>query len=272
MTTKRRIGLRDVARSIKRAMPPGVRRGLRRAQRGAWYLPRQWLGTITSVNTDEPVVALTFDDGPHPAQTPQFLELLEAYGARGTFFLLGQSAERYPELVKRIVDGGHAVGNHSWDHRSFPAIQARERRQQIRECARVLASATSAKIFRPPYGNQTLLSRLDPLWLGWDVVTWNICGNDWRGETGDEIAARIISALRPGSIVLLHDRLFQYEDARYTSREATLQAVRQVLEAGAGRYRFVTVPELLSYGRAQRELWVQPGQADYLAILKSGEI
>lgn len=272
MTTEPRIGLRNIGRSIKRAVPPSMRRALRRTQRAASYLPRQLLGTITSVKTDEPVIALTFDDGPHPVQTPQFLEILEAHGARGTFFLLGQSAERYPELVKRIAAGGHAIGNHSWDHRSFPALEGRERRRQIRACAAVLAPITSARIFRPPYGNQTMLSRLDPLWLGWDVVTWNICGNDWRGEAAEEIAERIISALRPGSIVLLHDRLFQYEDARYTSREATLGAVRKVLEAGAGRYRFVTVPELLQYGRPQREFWVQPGQADYLAGLKSGEI
>lgn len=270
LTIEHENGLRQALRSIKRATPPGWRRRLRRAQRAGSYLPRQLLGTITGVKTEEPAVALTFDDGPHPVQTPQFLEVLEAHGARGTFFLLGESVRRYPELLARIVRGGHAIGNHSWDHPSFPAISARERRRQIRECWRVLGGV-HPKLFRPPYGDQTLFSRLDPLWLGWKVVTWSISGTDWRGDNAENIAARILQGLRPGSIVLLHDALFRYEDDRFVSREATLGALALVLESAADRYRFVTVPELLRLGRPQREFWVQPGRADYLATLKSGE-
>lgn len=261
--------LGSVGHFSTRALSQDARRAVRALRRTASYIPRRLFGTITSVKTDVPAVALTFDDGPHPQQTLKFLEVLEAQGARGTFFLLGKSAARYPELVARIVAGGHALGNHSWDHPSFPAISARARRRQIRECAGVLGEAGAAKIFRPPYGNQTFWSRLDPLWLGWNVVTWNVCGQDWRGETAEAIIERINASLRPGSIVLLHDRLFNYEDARYTAREATLEAVRAVLQQG--RFRFVTVPELLRLGRAQRELWIQPGHPEYLAKLKNGE-
>ncbi len=263
---RRAAGGRTWLRSVKRATPVNVKRLWRRVERAASYLPRQCLGTITHVHTHEPLVALTFDDGPHPATTPRFLELLEGHGARGTFFLIGKLAQRYPQLVARIVGGGHALGNHSWDHPSFPAIPARERRRQIRAWAAAVG-ATPPKLFRPPYGDQTLASRLDPLWLGWKVVTWNVTANDWHGDSAEQIASRVLERLRPGSIVLLHESLFRYEDARYAAREAVLQALAAVLGTAGGRYRFVTVPELLRAGRANRELWIQPGRADYLATL-----
>lgn len=267
MTDSGDSGWHTFVRTVKHVVPSGARRPLKRA---ASYIPRHLIGTITSVETSEPAVALTFDDGPHPLQTPQFLDILEAHGARGTFFLLGYMAERYPELVARIRRGGHAIGNHSWNHPSFPAVCAGERRRQIRACARALGEVDT-RLFRPPYGDQTMLTRLDPMWLGWDVVTWSITGTDWRGDLAEPIAERILSRLQPGSIVLLHDALFRYEDVRYTSRDATLQALAVVLETASSQYRFVTVPELLRLGRANREIWIQPGQADYLARLKNGE-
>jgi peptidoglycan/xylan/chitin deacetylase (PgdA/CDA1 family) len=244
-------------------------RAVRRAQRAASFLPRQLLGTITHVSTSEPVVALTFDDGPDPASTPKFLDLLEARGARATFFLVGRSAQKYPALVKRMVQGGHEVGNHSWDHPSFPTIAAAERRRQIRACAQVVGQNRS-KLFRPPFGDQTLRSRLDPLWLGWEVIAWNVCGVDWRDDNAGDIAERIIREVRPGSIVLLHDALYQYEDVRFASREPALRALEIVLDALRSTYRFVTVSELLRHGSPNRELWAQAGEPDYLARLKSG--
>lgn len=253
-------------RSAKRALPANLKRALSNVQRAATYLPRQCFGTITHVRTREPVAALTFDDGPTPATTPRFLALLEAHGARGTFFVIGKRAQRYPELVARIAEGGHALGNHSWDHPSFPAVSARERRRQIRAWAQTMGDAHS-KLFCPPYGNQTLISRLDPLWLGWQVVAWDVSARDWTGDSAEQIAERILRRLQPGSIVLLHEALYRYEDRRFVPREATVAAVARVLEATAGRYRFVTLPELLRIGRPNREIWFQPGRADYLARL-----
>src|SRR5437762_10836162 len=104
-------GFRGLMHAAKYSVPRRWRRQLRRAQRAVSYVPRQLLGTITSVHTDVPAVALTFDDGPSPVSTPQVLEVLEAHGARATFFLLGRCAERHPDLVARIVRGGHAIGN-----------------------------------------------------------------------------------------------------------------------------------------------------------------
>ena len=82
------------------------------------------LGSLIRVSTTEPVIALTFDDGPHPVDTPALLEVLARHRARATFFLVGKSAARHPELVARIVAEGHAVGGHTWDHPSLPTLPA----------------------------------------------------------------------------------------------------------------------------------------------------
>lgn len=259
-------GIGALARLVKQALPAPLRDAARGARRAATWLPRRLLGTVTGVHTEQALAAFTFDDGPDPRTTPRLLEVLEAHGARGTFFLIGRAAARYPALVERIAAGGHAIGNHSFDHRSFPQLSARARREQIRAWERACAGA-HARLLRPPYGDQTLRSRLDPLWLGWEVVTWDICGRDWRGEDAGTIAGRILADLHPGAIVLLHDSLYHCEDERFVSRDATVEAVARVLQA-VPQYRFVTVPELLRLGRPKRELWVQPGEPGYLENLK----
>lgn len=257
-------GLRQRMRAI---LPASAIQAYRGARRATSYLPRQALGSITRVQTREPVVAVTFDDGPDPRSTPRYLEVLERHGAHGTFFVIGRSAVKYPALVQRIRDGGHAIGNHSWDHPSFPAIPGAMRRAQIKAWADVLGPV-APKIFRPPYGNQTWVTRLDPLWMGWQVITWDVCANDWLDDSAETMAGRVISQIRPGSIVLMHDTLYRYERADYAPRDTSIQTLTLVLERLGKQFRFVTVPELLQLGRPQRELWYQPGDAGYLARLQ----
>src|SRR4051794_129991 len=86
------------------------------------------LGSLIRVATREPAIALTFDDGPDPRETPRVLDVLERHGARGTFFQVGKSVERYPEIVARAAAAGHALANHSWDHPSFRQIRGSYRR------------------------------------------------------------------------------------------------------------------------------------------------
>lgn len=263
--------LKKLVQSAKDSMPDFVRVGYRLCRRGALFIPGQLIGTITHVSTHERIAALTFDDGPHPEFTPRLLEVLEHYGARATFFMVGESASRYPELVRRIADAGHAIGNHSWDHPSFPAITSRERVRQIRACEEVIGS-NGQKLFRPPFGNQTFRSRLDALRLGYRVVAWNVVGSDWKDDSPEVVFERLARRLGPGSILLLHDALFTVENERFASRESTIGAVRLLLERYAHEYRFVTVPELLRMGRQQKTWWYQPGDAGYLAGLRRTRI
>ena len=230
---------------------------------------RKVLGSVTHVITTDPVVALTFDDGPDAESTPKVLALLEKYQARGTFFLVGQAAAACPELVKRIASGGHAIGLHSWDHRAFPVLSSRERRRQIRDCERTLLPHM-ARLFRPPYGEQTVLSRLEAFTMGYEVVGWNLNSGDWHESDPTVMSQYLLDMVEPGAIVLLHDTLFDKGipahgvDPAYRSwpdRDAMLCALEMVLDRLRGRYRCVTVPELLVAGRPRRAFWFKQSLA-----------
>lgn len=227
----------------------------------------QAAGTITHVVTEERVAAITFDDGPHPVWTPQILDVLAAYDARATFFMVGAMAARSPDVVRRVAESGHAIGNHSWDHPAFPLISAAQRRAQLQACQRALAPY-GRRLFRPPHGAQTLASRLDPLWLGHEVVTWNLSALDWLGRRGDEIGDRLLDRLRPGSIVLLHDGLFDAEEERYFDRAPTVEGLHILLDRLRGAFTFVTVPELLRRGSPHRVHWVRVPSVEFLKRLK----
>jgi peptidoglycan/xylan/chitin deacetylase (PgdA/CDA1 family) len=223
---------------------------------------RTFLGTVSHVLTQEPVVALTFDDGPDPETTPRLLDALRRHDARATFFMLGHAAKRFPALVRQVADEGHAIGNHSWDHPSFPHIGAAARRRQIRDCGAAIAPY-AAKLLRPPYGNQNVVSRLDALWLGYTVVTWNIDSEDWYRPDGADIAQRLRGLLAPGDIVVMHDAMstgptgapHTLSHAAHLSREPMLVAVDTLLGSLGGRLRFVTVPDLLRCGQPVQRNW-----------------
>jgi peptidoglycan-N-acetylglucosamine deacetylase len=228
---------------------------------------RGTLGTITRVRTQDPVVALTFDDGPDPDCTPRLLDLLEKHGARATFFMTGEAAQQYPALVRRVAMAGHAIGNHSWDHPSFPVISGRERRAQIRACAKAL-EPYGERLFRPPYGDQSVVSRLDAFFLGYKVIMFDVTTDDWCGGDALSIADQLERRLHPGSLAVLHDRLCDALEESYFNRDAVVEAVAILLQRVSARFRFVTVRELLRHGKAQKEVWYQKADLELLNKLQ----
>jgi len=227
---------------------------LRSFIKGLIELSASGTGTIIGARVKEPLVALTFDDGPDPEWTPAMLDVLARHEARATFFMIGKRAAKHPELVRRVAESGHAIGNHSWDHPSFPLLKGRWRRAQIRWAEEALAPHGS-KLFRPPYGHQSVGSRLDAARLGYRVLTWTINAEDWRDDPAEVLISRVRSRLRPGAFVLFHDSLYSTDDLRYRDRGPTLEAVDQLLAELSGSHRFLTVPELLGEGRPRRWHW-----------------
>jgi peptidoglycan-N-acetylglucosamine deacetylase len=219
------------------------------------------LGTTVGVWTRERAVALTFDDGPHPDDTPPVLDLLARHGGRATFFVVGQRARAHPELIERMAREGHAIGNHSWDHTSFRLLNGRARRAQMQWTEAAIAPH-GRRLFRPPYAEQSLASRLDALALGQRVTMGEVVAEDWRDDRSEVLVERVMRRLLPGSILLFHDTLITATEERYRDRTPTRQAVDALLQRLAGEYRFVTVPELLRLGRARRahHYWKLPAQ------------
>jgi peptidoglycan-N-acetylglucosamine deacetylase len=231
---------------------------------------RRVLGTITHVWTQDPIVALTFDDGPDPHCTPRLLQILGRHQAHATFFMLGEAAQKYPDIVERVAQGGHAIGNHTWDHPSLPLLSGSERRRQLRACEQAIAPYGQG-LFRPPFGHQNVKSRLDALCLGFQVVTWNIVAMDWLDHDAQWMANRVINEIQPGSVILFHDSLCPVLQMRYADREPTLEAVYLILERLHNCFRFVTIPELLRHGQPQFEDWYRWGNTEYMSQLREPE-
>lgn len=155
-------------------------------------------------------VALTFDDGPSPRYTPRVLAVLKRLHVRATFFVIGYLADEYPALVRGELRAGMAVGNHSYNHPEVPPfdrLPARLAEDEITLAAETLRRAgATPMLFRPPGGSFSpqLVRTVER--LGERVVLWSVDPRDWQpGATSAQIAAAVLSAVRPGSIVDLHD-------------------------------------------------------------------
>lgn len=227
----------------------------------------KFFGTLVRVKTSEPVLALTFDDGPHPDATPKLLDILAKHDAKATFFMIGEEAKKYPELVKQVAQAGHTIGNHSWNHPSFPLISSKKRRSQIKECQQALGMHGSS-LFRPPFGHQSFSSRLDAFLLGYEVVTFDVVAEDWRQHAASWMVEKLVREVKPGSIILFHDALYYVFEDDCADRNAALQAVDLLLQALAAKYRFVTVPDLMSRGKPIRKSWYRRVDHKWLEQLK----
>jgi len=182
---------------------------------------------------------LTFDDGPHPEVTPALLDLLAEHAAKATFFLLGANAERYPEIARRIVAEGHAIGNHSYSHPRFATIDLDAQRVEIDRTDRILAAfdGSPRHWFRPPSGALPLRMLGDFMRRGRAIAYWSYDSMDYRRQSA-EVLARRLREQPPtaGDIVLMHD-----DDPN------TLLALREL------------VPEWRAAGHALEALPPEPG-------------
>ncbi len=155
-------------------------------------------------------VYLTFDDGPHPKHTSYLLDILKAHDVKATFFVIGRLAEKYPELVRRIQEEGHMVGNHSFYHPNPNSVPASFLLNGIDRTDRLLAEMVGNKDFfyRPPYGKLTTWKLLRLLLAKRKIVLWNVDAKDYACQSAEELLDRFQKRpIASGDVVLLHDRL-----------------------------------------------------------------
>ncbi|PRZ08850.1 peptidoglycan/xylan/chitin deacetylase (PgdA/CDA1 family) [Isoptericola sp. CG 20/1183] len=151
-------------------------------------------------------VALTFDDGP-VAETQRLLRILERKDAPATFFMVGDNVAARPEIARAVVDGGHLVGNHTWNHPQLTTLDDGEVRDEIRRTQDAVTDATGSTPFllRPPYGDVDGRVRSLATRTGLDVVLWSLDTRDWESRDAREIRRRVRAEVEPGSNILLHD-------------------------------------------------------------------
>lgn len=208
----------------------------------------QLFGTLVHrVETTEPLIALTFDDGPTPEKTEQILHLLSAQNIPATFFLTGEEIAANPQLLDKILAAGHQVGNHSYSHQRMmfktPGFIAREIEQT--DALLKAAGAPEPYFFRPPYGKKLFML---PRYLAKHqriAVTWDVAPENFPQLTKDPklLADYTVAQTKAGSIILLH--------VMYDSRAATMQAIPAIIQGLKTRgFRFVTVAQLLEQQQA----------------------
>jgi peptidoglycan-N-acetylglucosamine deacetylase len=179
------------------------------------------------------VVYLTFDDGPTPAWTPRVLELLARYRARATFFVLGRSAAAHPELVRQAFAAGHGVGNHTWSHRRLTGLRGAQLAAEVSATSGAIQRITGVPVrcLRPPFATVDAASAEQVRALGLRLVLWDIDTNDWLRPGAGTIAGRVLSRVRSGDVILMHDG--------GGNRSQTVAALEQVLATlSAWGYRF----------------------------------
>ncbi len=179
----------------------------------------------------EPVVSLTYDDGPDPTWTPQILDILAENDVKATFFVIGRNSQQYPELLDRIVAEGHHVANHTSTHPELPRLSDQAIANEIGPFDAWLAyRGIETRCVRPPYGavNDRVDTAIRAASGDDHTMMWSIDTRDWQRPSADTITQRIMGQLQPGAVILMHDG----GGARPATVEATRQVVPLIRAAG----------------------------------------
>ncbi len=162
-------------------------------------------------------VYLTFDDGPIPEVTPKVLAILDRYGVKATFFMVGENIDKHPEVYEMVVRGGHAIGNHTYNHMKGWKVSTAE------YIANVQKFPKETKLFRPPYGRTWVWQRRAVKQLGYEIYLWDVLTRDYNPRrTPEAMLQQIQRQTRPGSIINFHDSI--------KSNERMLEVLSKAIE------------------------------------------
>jgi peptidoglycan-N-acetylglucosamine deacetylase len=195
--------------------------------------------SYSSCQVDGLYVAMTFDDGPHPTLTSRLLDILKTKGVKATFFLIGQNAAAYPDIVRRIAAEGHEIGNHSWSHPQLTKLNPAALRQELERTSSTISELIGKPIavMRPPYGaTSDYINHWINREFGMKVILWSVDPLDWKYRNSASVEHRILAGARPGAIILSHD-----------IHATTVAAMPDVFDSLLAKgYKFVTVSELIA--------------------------
>lgn len=184
--------------------------------------------------TETKRIALTFDDGPHPRYTEQLLDGLAERNVKATFFLLGQNIEGNEEIVKRMAEEGHLIGNHTYYHVDITKIEEEEACREILDTSGRITAITGQAVeyVRPPFGNWDKELECDVMMI---PIFWSVDTLDWTTKNADQIVQKVVSDVEENDIILMHD-----------SYDSTVKAALRIIDLlQAEGYEFVTADELI---------------------------
>ena len=186
---------------------------------------------LWKIDTDEKVIYLTFDDGPHPAITPWIIDLMNQYNAKGTFFLIGDAVSKHPDLYQLYKANGHQVGNHTYRHIKGWRSRKKKYLNEVAQCAEFVESS----LFRPPYGQINLRS-IREIKKKYKIVMWDVLSWDFDKETSTEIClSNVINCTKEGSIVVFHENEKSMKNIMYVLPKVLKHFTKQ-------GYQFKAIP------------------------------
>lgn len=197
---------------------------------------------IWNIKTNKKLIALTFDDGPHPVYTSQILDLLAAYKAKATFFVVGSRVKKYPELAKREIEEGHEIANHTYNHLYRQRMDEKTLKEELERTDEMIYETTGVyPVFYRPVGgyyNDLIIKTAVDKKLRVIMWSWHQDSRDWSRPGVKKIITNVLDDYRPGDIVLFHDS--------GGNRSQTIAALKVIIPTmqRAG-YEFVTISELL---------------------------
>ncbi len=192
------------------------------------------------ISNSEMKIALTFDDGPHSEYTEEILDILDEFGIKATFFVIGRNCDDSPKVIERVISCGHEVGNHTYSHPSLKKITGEELKNEIIKTEELLYERCSyrPKLFRPPEGVYTKAVEEAISGLDYLPILWTVDTEDWLHPSSEKIAETVMKNVSAGKIILCHD----YISGKSSTPKALRIFIPKLLNQG---YNFVTVSELL---------------------------
>jgi len=195
--------------------------------------PQDWYTAAFGPRTSDKVLYLTYDDGPWPPYTDQVLDLLAENDAKATFFVTGNQAKQHPNHLQRIIDGGHAIGDHTMTHADLVALDRDQIRAELGKVKKIVGPMLGA-CMRPPYGLIDTLVADVSADLNLMPILWTAHAQDWAPGGVSEMVQRLKDGTAPGAVILLHDS---------AGKEKTISATRQMLPWWKSQgYRLETIP------------------------------
>ena len=179
-------------------------------------ISRNFKGFVWDIPNNNNEIYLTFDDGPIPEVTPWILDVLKSFKLKATFFCVGENIKKHPAIFERLLNEGHSVGNHTYNHLNGWHVDSYLYQENIRKTEYIFKSyGLTSKLFRPPYGKLKLKQSKFLKQQGYDIVMWNVLSKDYSQRISPEnVKTNILNNTSSGSIIVCHDNIKAFDNLR----------------------------------------------------------
>lgn len=200
-----------------------------------WFIRKLFPGFVWNIPNATKTVYLTFDDGPTPDVTEWVLDILAQHQIKATFFCIGNNIEKHPDIFRKVVEAGHAVANHTFNHLNGWNTDNEKYFENIDACEKVMQDANTVRLFRPPYGKIKRSQKKEVLKRGYRIIMWDVLSADFdRTITPEQCLQNVIRNTTDGSVIIFHDSIKAQENLRH----ALPKAIEFLKEKG---FRFAAI-------------------------------